>query len=475
MGLTWNAMQSTRLAADGGAGPSTESSPAARTAGRMSAWMPWMVAGALAVFYSAVAVRRHVELLTSAYDLGIYDQAVRSYSQGHLPFNSIQGPHFDVLGDHFSPALALLAPLYWISDSPVNLLVAQAALVAIGVVPLMRWADRSVGTGASLVVGFGYGMSFGVANAVTFDFHEVAFAAPLLSFAAVAFGEGRLRAAVWWALPLILVKEDLGLTVAVLGLLVAWRGRRLLGLATAAAGGLASALAVLVIIPSFNPAGRNTKVGKFGDSLLHQFTVLLTPDAKIVTLVLILAPTAFVAVRSPIIVLAVPTLLWRFLAVDPAYWGTQYHYGLVLMPIVFAAFIDVLRRRPPGVRWLLVASAVVTAYLVPQNGFAQAFTPALWHTGEAVAGTRELLARIPSGTTVAASNQLVPALTARDHVTLIGRTPLAVSQPEYIVSETVTVGFPLGPEGQAAWLADARGHGYSEIGIAGTVVLLHRD
>src|SRR6195952_1256927 len=314
---------------------------------RLSRWLPWVTAAILAVFYAAVSIRRHVELLTSAYDLGIYDQAVRSYSQWHLPFNTIQGPHFDVLGDHFSPILALLAPLYWIHDSPTTLLAAQGALIALGVVPLMKWALRSVGLGAALVVAFGYGMSFGVANAVTFDFHEVAFAAPLLAFAVVAFGEGRLTQAVMWGAPLVLVKEDLGLTVAVLGLLVAWRGRRLLGLLTAVGGGLASALAVLVVIPGVSPAGHNNHASKFGTSIVHQVSILLTPDIKIATLVLLLAPTVFLAVRSPIILLAVPTIAWRFLSTDPSYWGTGYHYGLVLMPIVFGAFVDVLRRHPP--------------------------------------------------------------------------------------------------------------------------------
>ena len=452
----------------------TRPQPAARALAHLSPWPAWSVAAALAIFYSVVAVRRHAQLLTSAYDLGIYDQAVRSYSQGHLPFNTIQGPHFDVLGDHFSPVLALLAPLYWIHDSPTTLLVAQSALIAVGVVPLMRWAQQEIGLGAALVVGLGYGFSSGVANAVTFDFHEVAFAAPLVSFAVVALGRGRLTSAVLWGAPLVLVKEDLGLTVAVLGLLVAWRGRRLLGLSTAAGGAVASALAVLVIIPAFNPAGRNTKVGKFGDSIFHQFTVLLTPDVKIVTLVLLLAPTAFLAVRSPLLLIAVPTILWRFLAVDTSYWGTGYHYGLVLMPILFAAFVDVLRRRPPGRPWYLAASVLVTVYLVPQNGFASAFTSTLWRTDPATSAATQLLDRIPAGTTVAASNQLVPQLTDRDAVTLIGRTPLAVSRPQYIVSEIGNVGFPLGPQGQAAWLDDARAHGYVDIGSTGTVVLLER-
>ena len=144
------------------------------------------------------------------------------------------------------------------------------------------------------------------------------------------------------------------------------------------------------------------------------------------------------------------------------------------MPIIFAAFIDVLRRPRKHTAWILIASALVTAYLIPQNGFAPAFSAALWHTSPATTATRSILAQIPDGVTVAASNQLVPQLTARDHVTLIGRTPLATSQPKYIVSETAGVGFPLGDDGQAAWLADARAHGYQQIGQAGTILLLRK-
>jgi len=280
---------------------------------------------------------------------------------------------------------------------------------------------------------------------------------------------------VLWAAPLVLVKEDLGLTVAVLGLLVAWRGRRLLGSLTTLGGGLASMLAVLAIIPAVNPLGHNVKSSKFGTSLVHQVTTLLAPDIKILTLVFLLAPTVFLALRSPILILAVPTLFWRFLATDTAYWGVGYHYSLILMPIVFAAFVDVLRRRPPGLPWILIGSALITAYLIPQNGFAPAFTAGLWRTDAGTASTRQLLAQIPNDVTVAASNRLAPQLTSRDQVTLIGRTPLAVSQPQYIVSETAGVGFPLGDDGQRAWLQDARGHGYQQIGQAGVVVLLKKS
>ena len=90
---------------------------------------------------------------TSSYDLVIFDQAVRSYAH-FLPGISIIkglhngfGPHFSVLGDHWSPILAALAPLYWIYNGPQTLLVAQAVLFALAIPPLWVFTRRAFGGG----------------------------------------------------------------------------------------------------------------------------------------------------------------------------------------------------------------------------------------------------------------------------------------------------------------------------------------
>ena len=83
----------------------------------------------------------YVRFRESSYDLVIFDQAIRSYSHFHLGISIIKGvhngfgPHFSVLGDHFSPILATLAPLYWIYDGPQTLLIAQAVLFALAIPP----------------------------------------------------------------------------------------------------------------------------------------------------------------------------------------------------------------------------------------------------------------------------------------------------------------------------------------------------
>lgn len=105
------------------------------------------------------------------------------------------------------------------------------------------------------------------------------------------------------------MKEDLGLTVLAIGLVIAGRGERRLGLATAAAGLAGSLLAILVALPAFNPGGSfaywsflETPGGGGGRAaqLLYRSTIgLVTPEAKATTLLLVLAPTLFLALRSP--------------------------------------------------------------------------------------------------------------------------------------------------------------------------------
>lgn len=197
-----------------------ESSPAG--AGR---WDPWVLALTLFAGYAVVSVGRYRHLGQRSWDLGIFEQVIRSYAHLQAPVADLKGPGFNILGDHFSPVTVLLAPLYRLFPSSVTLLVAQAALFALSAVPVARAAARLLGRGRGLAVGVSYGLSWGIQQAVDFDFHEICFAVPLLAFALEAVLARRWRAALLWALPLVLVKEDLGFTLSALAVVVAWRAR----------------------------------------------------------------------------------------------------------------------------------------------------------------------------------------------------------------------------------------------------------
>lgn len=455
-----------------------------------TAWI-LALAGGLFALYALVSIRLHQRLLSTGFDLGIVEQAVRNYAHGNAPIVEVEGPGANLMGDHFSPIYALLAPLYRVFPSPVTILVAQALLFALAVVPLAGYAQRTSGRPAAVVVGLGYGLSWGIAQAVGFDAHEVMFAVPLVAFSAVALAERRLRAAALWALPLVLVKEDLGLTVAAVGAMVCWFGARRLGITTIVAGVGATAVEVFWLLPANTPEGtfsawwdahrRSDDSGGLAAQLERVTVGLIEHEPKAVLLILLVAPTAMVALRSPILLLVLPTLAWRLTSDNAQYWGTGYHYSAVLMPIVFVAFVDGLRRfairpGPSRVRESLVISAVVTALLVPAHPLWSAVRPSTWTFDVRIDDARAVLNRIPDDAQVQASNRLVPQLTSRTSVSVFGHSAARVN-PEWIVLDQAgPLNWPfLSPQGQAELVRTARDLGYSTDLERGDFLLLHRD
>jgi uncharacterized membrane protein len=439
----------------------------------------------LTIIYSALAIRLHVRVRTAAYDLGIFDQAIRHYASLQPPIVDLKGPGFNLFGDHFHPILMTLAPFYAAFPTAITLLIAQAFLFALAAAPLVTWARSTLGTPIAVTIGGIYGLSFGIASAVGFDFHEIAFAVPLLAFSLSALGQNRLGAAAAWALPLVLVKEDLGVTaVAVIGVLIAWRGARRLGLLVAAAGVSATLIEVGLILPLFNTTGSYAYWNRLGTGPSILQVVGTSVDVKLGTLALTLAITAFAALWSPIVLVAVPTLVWRFVSDNSYYWGTHFHYSAVLMPIVVAAMIDALarwrRRRSRGaergIRLAVILSAAVTLAAIPSHAFAQMAGPSLWQPNPNIAAIDAALARIPDGATVSTSDNIAPQLTDRATVTLFGLAPLDSVRPAWILVDPHSVRhFRISREAEQRYLAEAKRKGYAVVLERDGIVLLHDD
>jgi uncharacterized membrane protein len=358
-----------------GSGPgATADSPGIRTGRAARPWQrldPYLLAAVLFCAYAALSVARDRQLQAVSWDLGIFEQAVRSYAHLHAPVATLKGPGSNVLGDHFSPVTALIAPFYRVFPTPVTLLVAQALLFALSVIPVTRVAGRLLGRGPGGAVGVAYGLSWGVQRAVDFDFHEIAFAMPLLAFSLEAVLRQRWAAAQWWALPLVLVKEDLGVTVAMIGLLVRLRTRHerragrgtpagTYALALAAFGIAASAWEVNWLIPAFHGPGYDAFAHINGEGAVKGYIPVAT---ALRTLLWVLVPAGgLLALRSPLLVVALPTLGWRFVSHYPENWGTAWHYSAVLMPVVFLAMVDaVAALRQPVRRGASGAHATDTA------------------------------------------------------------------------------------------------------------------
>ncbi|MDQ1423520.1 MAG: hypothetical protein QOD72_1018 [Acidimicrobiaceae bacterium] len=453
------------------------------------------VSVASAVVYGLLAVLQHARFRTTGYDLGIFEQAIRGYAHLRAPTVPLKGPSVNILGDHFSPIIAVLAPLYRLIPSAYTLLIAQALLVAGSVYCVARAAARVIEGSMARVIPVCYALSWGLQSLVGFDFHEVAFGVLLMAWALERLVAGRPQHAAVLALMLLLVKEDLGLTVAAFGIVLWLLGSRRLGWRLGLAGIAGFVLTVAVLIPALNKNGTYSYVGPSSAGVTatssHPSTVLrslVKPRnirTKATTLLLLLVPTLFIAVRSRYIILLLPTLGWRFLSTHEGHWLTKYQYDAVLMPVVFVGLIDGwnavdrrLRQRNDRHRRAGTAVAAATCVAVAlalslHYPLHRLLEPSLWKGDAVTADASRAVSAVPDDAVVEATNQLSPHLTSRDIVYTVGGAPAGTAQ--WVVLDVERGDFlstaAQQRDYQAALLASGA---YTEVTEAGRFVVLHQ-
>jgi len=473
----------------------------------------WAVAAATFCAYFVLSLYKLLQLAPSSYDLGIYTEFVRQLSQLHAPIDDVLAPGFNLEGNHFQIAVGVIAPFFRLFPTPATLLFFQALFAGASVFAVATAAFSLTGRNTGRLIAFAYAFSWGLQQMVDFDFHEIALAVPLYAFSVSALVRRRPAAAIAWALPLVFVEESQGFSVAAIGglLMVSAAFPRVLRAASAPAaapaappaaapaaspggardyrrvalwGGLFlvawglfwSTFAITVIIPHFNPLHTYyfwKDGGAVGGGKPFSLSGLLVQagggwPTKAPTLVLLLLPTAFIALGSPVALLALPSLALRFISPNTAYWGTAFHYDATVMPILFIAAVEAIGRwrRSPALAWqsrapafaltgkvrdllhsarvgavrhggaMMAAIAVALAFQFPLSN--------LWHgsTYELdphVAAADAAMAVVPDGATVQTTLDLLAPLAARTDTFWIGNKGNPLTQ--YIVFDGPDSGY----------------------------------
>jgi uncharacterized membrane protein len=441
-----------------------------------------------AVLYSIFALQQHANFRTASYDLVIFDQAMRGYAGLGAPVASVKGVHngfgpdFSILGDHFSPILALWAPLYWVRPDPTTLLVAQAVCLALAVPIVWVAAGRLLGEQAAWLVAGAFAVSWPIQEALAADVHEVAFAVPLMALVIERLLAGRAGQAGAVALVLLLVKEDMGLVVAAVGALIAlgWptgRPRRRLGLGLAVAGLAAVVVSIRLLIPAFGGhagyyAGYYSAIDPL--DLSDMVRLLVMPETKVELLLWLTLPLVLLCLASPLSLLAAPLLVERLLSANPNHWGTTHHYNAYLAPVLMLAAAAVAARLPEvwRSRWAVAVGAVAVA-LCALFPFARLLQPGEWRTTDRERAAAAAVAAVPDGATVEAVNALGPHLTARTTVLLLDATPRGAP---WVVADVERQSFPFASVAeQRERVASLRGQGYAVVFEQAGYVVLRAD
>ncbi len=403
------------------------------------------LAGAVIAWAWYFAVRSldiHHALGTSSYDSALYDQGMWLLSRFDAPFVTLMGRN--LFGDHTSFILLLLVPLYWIAPGAWIMFTAQSAAIAAGAIPVFLYGRRRLGSEWLALIGAGtYLLHPAVGWTNLENFHPDAFLGVFVGFAIYGALERRWRVYAVFVILSLLVKEDVSLVIVPLGIWVALRRDRRIGLVTVFGSVAFMAVAMLLVMRSLIgvPTRNGWRIpfgGPWGlvDTTVTDPTALvrhLRSDGRPWYLVQMTAPFAWLFMRLPdVAMISAVVLCTNVLSTFWYQYQIDYHYSLVAVPALAIGTlyaIGAMGSHVMSVRGHRLAiptrSLAMTALAVASLVTALLWAPSplgrtdSWygHRDNIYAtSARELLVDIPTDAVVSANYRLTPQLAYREEI-----------------------------------------------------------
>jgi uncharacterized membrane protein len=412
----------------------------------------------------ALMVLKHDAFNTRTYDFGRFAQAIWNTLHGRFLFTTID--YHSILGNHFSPYLALLAPLYLLWPDERVLFLVQAASVAAGGLVLTQIVRARYPSLAAWFMA-AFCLNPAIHEMALFEFRRSIMAFPFLALALLdLFHDRRPRMLIWLGVAL-LAQEDIGLVVAGFGLFFlaarrswAWG----FGLITL---GLGWAVVVsLVVIPSFRTPGAEYPQLFYYDYLGKSYAEILSTlrhdplivprqlfdPARLHALWRLLLPLGvFLPFLAPTwLLVAVPSLLLLQLSSDAEMFGLEKWYVATVLPACFAAIAVGLGRQTLSRARMLSAGFLATALLgywlfSPLPGGRQ-YQPGLYRVTGHDRLAQAIIAAVPEEASIAAQPDLVPHLVRRENVYHYPWARLGIENLDYLLFDSKTGPYPFGQE-----------------------------
>lgn len=428
----------------------------------------WLAISLLLLYmlvFSTLTIRQHNSFNTNALDLAKFDQSIWNTSRGR-PYQITIGEDL-VIESHFSPSLAVFAPLYWLWPDVRILFIAQSLLLG-GAGFLIYWHFRRLAPWLGLIVFAAYLMHPSLHEVNLVEFRRITLAVFATSFAMYHLLRRQYG---WMALGLaltLLSKEDLSLLVAAFGLYILFFQKEFkVGALTLVAGIAWFILVPFVLLPQLmthdQVEGYQHAASSYGylGSNLPEILNTLTTQPQILweyagrperlrALFDFLWPTAFLFLLAPEIALfIIPNLAILLASTSNAMGRLGNWYPSVLIVILYWAVGLGINRLPynwkrPALVLLLVVSAVAwfsRSELWPGQQFDAARFQVSDHDRQVSAALRE----IPAEAIVMAQDPLVPHLSHRENIYLLPWVR-GGSQADYVLLDRQMRTYPVGPD-----------------------------
>ncbi len=313
-----------------------------------------------------LSIARYQGFNAGMYDLGNMAQAIWSGTRGEpLLYSRPEGMRASRLAGHVEIGYFLFAPLYALWPDPRLLLAIQAALFALGALPVYRIAWRRIDMQlgredtapyAARCLATIYLLYPTAQTGVLFDFHADTVAAPLLLFALDALDARSWRwFAFWTALALSMKFYVAALVVGVGVVMFLWEGQRRAGVATVLAGGIYGLLAFFVVRALFTPPSSGGVAVISSGYLAYYFgaldEIVATFPDRLLNAVVVFGPALLVAWRGWRWLLpGLPLAAAMLLSTGPGgAFDYRYHHYALVVPFIAMGIIDGAARMQRGI------------------------------------------------------------------------------------------------------------------------------
>jgi uncharacterized membrane protein len=325
------------------------------------------------ILFGGLALVRHWSFHSTASDLAVFDQVLWNTIHGRFMESTLSlancVPHH-FFGDHFSPALLLILPLYALIPRAETLLLVQTVALALGAWPVYLLARRFLPVGwQRLVWVAAYLLSAHLSFVALYDFHEITLAVAPLGFAMYFLATRRTVPLIVSLLVAMLAKEEVALISAGFGVALAFQRQWLASAVVILGSALVFIATLKLIIPAFAAGAPYQYVARYAslgsDELEIARTLLTDPlraiavlgkgegGSKVVFILSLFGPGLMLAARSKWAL--IPSLVPLAYLMLSDYGGQHTHhnqYGAPIIPLAlgasilgFAAFGERRRRR----------------------------------------------------------------------------------------------------------------------------------
>lgn len=450
-------------------------------------------------YYSLIAFRRGFH---AAYDLGIYDNLMYNALLGE-PFRSsvLFGPRGgNYIAGHSELAMLFFVPLYALRPGAQTLLVLQAFLIAFAALPLYLFARTQLPRWLGALVALGYLLYAPLHGPIFYDFHWLSVASFFHFWLYFGIATRRNWLIFGMLLFLLLLREDIAVGTAVLGLFLMLASERTaLGIGIFALSSVWFVVNKFIIMPAagewwfadmykdlMSPEERGyaSVVKTLLVNPAYVLQTLLTPE-KLTYVLHMLAPLAFLPLRRPaLVLLACPGAFFTLLTTGYApTLSIAFQYTVHWVPYLFAASVLALRSlaqdSPAGwVRQKAAAAALVVGMMthsyvfggvLQRNTLVAGFQPVVFgmtaDERRDYGALRRVIRHIPEEASVAATDREVPHVSARRTCYLLASTH---GDAEYLLVSRKSIDFS---NTRAVFLDALRQHAYGLEAHAGPFYL----